>query len=108
MHSINKKSIKPNTKSSNKPNKHIKAKCIRQPQQRSKNVINLSRSSKDHNIGDNEPISITIHEQQSKPLKQRVNSHINKRIKAHLIARQHLNIYSKHKDNKCSLHTTLT
>jgi len=108
MQSINKKSIKPKTKSSNKPSKHINAKCIRQPQHKSKNVINLSRSSNDHNKGDNEPISITIHEQHNRPLKQRVNSHINKRINAHLIAKQHLSIYSKHNDNKCSLHTTLT
>ena len=100
MHSINKKSIKPNTKSSSRPSKHINAK--------SKNVINLSRSSKDHNIGESEPISMTIHEQHNNPLKQRVNSHINNRIKAHLIAKQQRSIYSKHNDNKCSLHTTLT
>lgn len=108
MHSINKKSIKPNTKSSSRPSKHINAKCIRHPQHKSKNVINLSRSSNDHNIGESEPISMTIHEQHNNPLKQRVNSHINNRIKAHLIAKQQRSIYSKHNDNKCSLHTTLT
>lgn len=108
IHNINKKSINPNTKSSSKPNKHINAKCILQPQHKSKKVINLSRSSNDQSIGDNDPISITIQEQQRSPLKQRVNSHINKRINAQRIAKQHLNIYSKHNDNKCSLHTTLT
>jgi len=72
----------------------MKAKCIRQPHNKSKNVINLSRSSNDHNNGDKQPISKIIQLTHKKPLKQRVNSNNNKRINATRNAKQQRNKFS--------------
>ena len=50
------------------------AKCIRTPQNKSKKVIILSRSSNDHNNGDKQPRSINIQATANRQLKTRVKT----------------------------------
>ena len=90
------------------PYKHKNAKCILQPAQRSKNVINLSLSSNDQSKGDMHPQSKSMHVIHKNPLKQRVNSINNRRIKIKRIDNVHLNKYSNAMQNKCSFEHTLT
>ena len=108
VHIIYKKSNRPKEKSLKSPYKHRKAKCILQPAHKSKNVISLSRSSNDHNNGEIQPQSKSIHVIHKKPLKQRVNSISNSLIKINRIESVHRNRYSKAIQNKCSLEHTLT
>ena len=83
------------------------AKCIRTPQNKSKKVIILSRSSNDHNNGDKQPRSINIQATANRQLKTRVNSNINKRKLAKCNDNKLRNKISKTKQNKCSLQQTL-
>ena len=107
-HIIYKKSSRPKEKSLNNPYKHKNAKCILQPAHKSKKVINLSRSSNDHNSGDIQPQSNNIQVIHRKPLKHLVNSINNKRIKIKRIDNVHLSKYSNAIQNKCSFEQTLT
>ena len=105
---IIKKSQNPNTKSSSIPQNTINAMCILVPTHKSKNVINLSRSSNDQSRGDKHPKSSNIQEIHNKPLKLRVNSTNIILITETRIAKQQRKRFSKHNDSKCSLQHTLT
>lgn len=83
-------------------------KCIRAPQQNSKNVIIISLSSNDHSIGEIAPKSNAQHDIANKPLKHLVNSKNITLIADVRKVIDNLNKFSNANTNKCSLHTTLT